>query len=344
MPYTVQSTEKLRKSGADYETKALLYLMNFRSDSDEIHYFVIDFFNDLTGIDRYASKMWDLQSKGAKNNSPKTIGKELVTLFKNFISDFKFDFYILFMGGATSSLRIDESLASFDISNVKSLAKKNIIAGLKEEANAKEYIDNSFITDEKIDEFLNLVLFVIDDKDATEYVQEIVKGHTKIIPEEKVLQTIFNEIRNKQSEKKNTCVEGITINATDEVIDYCRHLTNSEIRLLALQRIINWQPLNKNIPISFIPIYNKWPPEIQREKIDECQQTLCRALFNNNNADAFWSLFETIYEIVVKSPNEDIQDIYNNINPDLKKANTDFDVISLKYYIAVIKDGIQSDN
>lgn len=248
------------------------------------------------------------------------------------------------MGGATSSLRIDESLASFDISNVKSLAKKNIIAGLKEEANAKEYIDNSFITDEKIDEFLNLVLFVIDDKDATEYVREIVKGHTKIIPEEKVLQTIFNEIRNKQSEKKNTCVEGITINATDEVIDYCRHLTNSEIRLLALQRIINWQPLNKNIPISFIPIYNKWPPEIQREKIDECQQTLCRALFNNNNADAFWSLFETIYEIVVKSPNEDIQDIYNNINPDLKKANTDFDVISLKYYIAVIKDGIQSDN
>lgn len=29
MSYTVKSSEKLRKSGADAETKALLYLMNF---------------------------------------------------------------------------------------------------------------------------------------------------------------------------------------------------------------------------------------------------------------------------------------------------------------------------
>ena len=36
MPYTVQSSEKTRKSGAEGETKALLYLMNFRSDSNEI--------------------------------------------------------------------------------------------------------------------------------------------------------------------------------------------------------------------------------------------------------------------------------------------------------------------
>lgn len=48
MSYTVKSSEKLRKSGAETETKALLYLMNFRSDSDDIHYFVVDFFNYLT--------------------------------------------------------------------------------------------------------------------------------------------------------------------------------------------------------------------------------------------------------------------------------------------------------
>ena len=34
MSYTVKSSEKLRKSGAETETKALLYLMNFRSDSE----------------------------------------------------------------------------------------------------------------------------------------------------------------------------------------------------------------------------------------------------------------------------------------------------------------------
>lgn len=80
MSYSVKSTERLRKSSAEMETKALLYLMNFRDDSDEIHYFIVDFFNDLTGMDRSSSTTWDIQSKGATNASPKAIGKELVTL------------------------------------------------------------------------------------------------------------------------------------------------------------------------------------------------------------------------------------------------------------------------
>lgn len=48
MAYTVKSSERLRPSAADTETKALLYLMNFRDDSDEIFFFVVDFFNDLS--------------------------------------------------------------------------------------------------------------------------------------------------------------------------------------------------------------------------------------------------------------------------------------------------------
>lgn len=60
MSYTVKSSEKTVKSGAEGETKALLYLMNLRADSDEINYFVVDFFNDLTGMDRFATKLWDV--------------------------------------------------------------------------------------------------------------------------------------------------------------------------------------------------------------------------------------------------------------------------------------------
>ena len=48
MAYVVKSSERLRPSGADTETKALLYLMNFRQDSNDIYYFLVDFFNDLT--------------------------------------------------------------------------------------------------------------------------------------------------------------------------------------------------------------------------------------------------------------------------------------------------------
>ena len=67
MVYTVSSTEKTNEKATEYETKALLYLMNFMPDSDEIQYFVIDFFNDLTGIDSLADKAWDVQSKGESN-------------------------------------------------------------------------------------------------------------------------------------------------------------------------------------------------------------------------------------------------------------------------------------
>ena len=97
MTYVVKSSERLRPAASETETKALLYLMNFREDSEEVYYFVVDFFNDLTGMCKMADKMWDVQSKGAKNSSPKMIGKELVTLYKNYLSDFEFSCFILFL-------------------------------------------------------------------------------------------------------------------------------------------------------------------------------------------------------------------------------------------------------
>ena len=119
MSYTVKSSEKLRKSGSEAETKALLYLMNFRPDSDDIYYFVVDFFNDLTGMDSMASRLWDVQSKGAHHVSPKTIGKELVTLFKNFMSPLTFEAYILFIGSVTGTLRKIPLLQPLDLKTSK---------------------------------------------------------------------------------------------------------------------------------------------------------------------------------------------------------------------------------
>ena len=68
-------------------------------------------------MDRFAENLWDVQSKGAKNNSPAAIGKELVTLFKNYLSDLDFREYILFLGGVSSTVRINDSLNVFDIKN-----------------------------------------------------------------------------------------------------------------------------------------------------------------------------------------------------------------------------------
>lgn len=345
MSYTVSSSERLRGIAAEYETKALLYLMNFRDDSDDIHYFVVDFFNDLTGMDRFADNLWDVQSKGAKDNSPAAIGKELVTLFKNYLSDLEFKHLILFLGGVSKSVRADETLDIFDISNIKIESLAKLKEGLKNEAISKTYINNSDITDENIDEFLKIVLFVVDNKKPCEYVKAIIKNHPAIIPEERILNAIFNEIRNTQSELKNTTVEGVVIQTSDEVLQYCRHLTNSEIKLMTLNRIINRNPVEKNsIPPSFLPIYTSWVPEKQRDMLDQCVQTLCKALFNKNAASEFWALFENIYMLIVKHPDYSVQSIYQALDIDKRNASPDFDAVSLKYFISVVKDGIQNDH
>lgn len=345
MPYTVRSSERTRSSGAEHETKALLYLMNLRSDSNEIHYFVVDFFNDLTGMDRFAENLWDVQSKGAKNNSPAAVGKELVTLFKNYLSDIDFKEYILFLGGVSSTVRVDDTLDIFDLSNVNPSALSKLKEGLKKEAEEKTYINDSDVTDSNIDDFLQKVTFVVDNNSPSEYVKAIIKDHPDIIPEERILSAIFNEIRNAQSELKNTVVEGVVIQTTDEVLRYCRHLTNSEIRLLALNRIINRNPVEKNsIPPSFLSIYTSWVPEKQRELLDGCVQTLCRALFNKNAASEFWNLFENIYSLIVANPTYTVQEIYQSLDTQIRNASPDFDAVSLKYFISVVKDGIQNDH
>ena len=341
MSYIVKSTEKTRKTGAETETKALLYLMNLRKDSDEIFYFIVDFYNDLTGMDKFSDKMWDVQSKGAKGNSPKTIGKELVTLFKNFICDFEFADYILFVGGVSNTVRIDDTINSFGIENVKEDAVGKIIDGLKEEAANKEYIDDKKITDDNIKEFLKKVRFVVDDRKSSEYVKAIIKDYPRLIQDEKVLEAIFNEIRDKQSSKKNVQIaEGIVIETQDEALNYYRHLTASEIRLLTLQRIINKNPIEQGVPRAFMPIYRKCPPEREQDLIQDCQTDLARALFNKNSVESFWALLEEIYTIILKDSSLDVEAIYKKIDRRIRNNANDFDTLSLKYFIAQIKDGI----
>lgn len=112
---------------------------------------------------------------------------------------------------------------------------------------------------------------------------------------------------------------------------------------MTLQRIISRDPLEKGVPVSFHPIYSAWSPEKQKEMLEECQRALCRALFNKNAADGFWFLFENIYNLIVNYPTETVQQLFVRIKalPDCVSRCPDFEVISLKYFIAVVKDGIQ---
>ena len=110
-----------------------------------------------------AGKLWDVQSKASKDAYPKDIGRELVTLYKNYISGFGFSEYILFLGAVPNTFRKDNSINIFQIDNIQESACESVRSGLLEECQNKTYIDNSAITNESIDGLLNLVWFVVDD-------------------------------------------------------------------------------------------------------------------------------------------------------------------------------------
>ena len=74
--------------------------------------------------------------------------------------------------------------------------------------------------------------------------------------------------------------------------------------------------------------------------IEQCQRSLCMALFNNSAAQGFWKLFEEIYTLLMKYPNRNIDFIFQQIDGVLIDECPNFDVLSLKYFIAKIKEGL----
>lgn len=114
MGYIIRSSEKTSSSASEMETKALLHLLCEDGGNGNIVGFAIDFFNDVTGMDRNALRLYDIQSKGT-DSGPSALGQELVTLYKNYISEFKrfFVAQILFVRSVTRPVLGDQLLTEF---------------------------------------------------------------------------------------------------------------------------------------------------------------------------------------------------------------------------------------
>ena len=206
----------------------------------------------------------------------------------------------------------------------------------------KTYIDNSEIIDNKINTFLSKVHFVIDDKEKSEYVKKIVRLNPTIMPKDDVLIAIFNEIMNAQASKKNNkVVENITLTLPNEAISYGRHLSVTEIKMLVLNRILTQEVVGEKLPLSFTPIYNLYPEEKRKSMLEDCQLDFSKALFDTSSQDDYWKLFEGVYELVKDNPEDDVNTIFNKLDVELKNRCRHFNVLSLKYFISKIKDGLE---
>lgn len=136
-------------------------------------------------------------------------------------------------------------------------------------------------------------------------------------------------------------MENIIIETTHEALNFSRHLTAGEIKILAISRIINRDPFEKGPPLPFYLILNSVPDEREKDVILESQLSLSRALFNKNNANTFWRLFENTYSTIIQNPMDNVNVLYDKLDHDIVEQCFDFDVISLKYFISLIKDGIE---
>ena len=350
--YHISSSEEHRQSGDDYETKSMLYLLEFHKDHNEMFYFVVDFFNDMSGVNEQCTQIWDLQSKANKNEGAKGIGRKLVTLFKNYISSLKpfIKSYILFIGGVGNMVRTDKSQNVFSIQNVNDNSKKSIIEGLIDEGKSTSYIDKSKLNESLINNFLNEILIVIDDKEPEEYIKLILNHYssTLILDDEK-LKAIFKEIREKQHSKKyERPIKNDVINEIKDFKKYNRGLTENEIRLLIVQRAItqtNKFEKHVNFPNNFPmeELTGKSSTEKKQILVD-CHSNMLKTIFHNEK-ESFWNLFNNIIQLVKdkENENENARTIYLKLDED-NKNNPALDELSLIYFIALIKDCFDYDD
>lgn len=340
MPYSFLSSERTTSSANTMEARALLHLLGYDEFSDDIAGFAIDCFNDVTGMDNMGLRLYDIQSKAAKSG-PADIGRSLVTLFNNYVSEFN-EYFVeetLFLGSITSTVLTDGDLSTFGysdmIDNTRQIVRHNLIS----ECHKKEYVEEKSITDENIDMFLNQVVFVVAKQDDADCIKPLIKSSAILVPASKKLHSIFIEIRDAQSTIKNKpSIAGKSIRYPDEVYNYGRVLKRRDIELLVITRIINSNPLEAGIPSSFLPILQKQECGTENDVTEDCQLALSCQMFEKNLPKSFWDLLGAIVTVIDNANDADVETIYRAIDCDICASCTHLDILSIEYFIALVKD------
>ena len=344
MQYVFDTTEQTTASGNAAETRALLHLLCFDDDRGKIDAFAIDCFNDVTGMDDPSTALFDVQSKATTNTSPRQIGKDLVTLYKNYVSEFALYFksYTLFLGGISSTVLADSSLTSFGFEDIRPEAQEKVKNGLREACDKKGYLDSSLVTDETTEQFLHVVKFVLSKSADIDYIRPLIRTSAAVMPNERDLQRIFNEIRNAQSSIKNRAsIANRFIEDPSQVWDFSRVLRRRSIDLLLIERVINRNPMKDPVPTSFTSYLDSQAPEEEDELIEDCRNAISLQYLDKNNKDVFWKLLDAIVTELDNDPDAGIETVYDRIDNATRSDCQHLNKPALLYFIANIKDGMK---
>ena len=337
--YQFKNTEKNSSKASDFETKSMLYLIWKRSDSKMVNCVTFDCFNDISWINKWFNKIWDIQAKNEQNLNPKKIWEYLYTLYKNYNSIFPFNVFIFFCPKLEDNYKIDNSKLSYWIDNIK----KNILERIKNWL-IEKVIHVEKITTPEIDTFLTFVTFVEDNYSSeNNYIKTITSFKNTNIKSDDFYNTIFKELKSILLTKKNNKnIEDEIIYNVSDVIKFDRYLYKKDIEQIVISRII-WTNLFHSeiqwlyIPNSFKPIVSTLNnfDDIQ-DLIEACQSDLSRAIFNKSNKKSFWNITEKIITYLNDSLDREVNIIYNKLFEKYKFTNSYFSENSIKFLISII--------
>lgn len=343
MTYTFRNTEMNNDKASNFETKSLLYLIGQRTDSKDVLYVTFDCFNDVNGISEKFDKIWDIQSKNEKSLNPKKIGTYLYTLFDNFTSIFSFEEFIFFCPKLKPEYKIDITKTTYNLDNIIEKTFERIKTGLTEEI---ERVQKNSITQAlNIENFLKKVLIVEDNITDNDYIKAVTKFKNTNLKNDDFYNSLFNDLRDIQTTKKNSCIENTSITEIREVLNFRRHLSTKDIETLIISRIIGCEIFKyKSIPIYFSPILDGMDIEDKKDLLQECNSNLSKAFFNKNQNKVFWNVCEMIVEYITNTTDKNVENIYELLFVKYAfKKNSYLTKETILYLISIIIEGL-NDN
>lgn len=339
--YTIKNTEKNNEKASEYETFSLLYLLGLRSDKNDIDIVLIDCFNDVTGANDQVNRLWDVQSKGHKSNTPLQIGRHLITLYANFLSNFPFSHLILFLETVDTIHVLDDNQRYFGFSNFMLASKGKIVEGLSKEAEKRGISAHPLHSEQRMFAFLDKVDFAICLRNKAVNVKSLVEFKNKELRPDELFENIFNEIRDRQTALKNLNLENTQLVNPSDILAFKKYISKDQVITLVINRLVGIELFNNlSIPINFSPYTQSLHPEDIRDLIQECNASVCRTFFNKNNKIYVWELLECIIKLVMSNTKSSVDELFTSIPENLRKKVPTLDDISTKFFIARVKDGL----
>ncbi|MBN2729331.1 MAG: hypothetical protein JXR53_08910 [Bacteroidales bacterium] len=334
--YVFENTERFAKKANDFEAKSLLYLLGSHPDKVAIQTCTIDCFNDVTGINE--DRLWDLQSKNYSTITPKMIGGFLITLYKNFVSDFDFEDFILFVPTIEQKRLEEGAVPPYSYSDFTMESKDKINEGLESEIKTKG------LSPEKLKEFLGKIRIVTDNRKIASYVKSVCSFRRKTVVGNESYERIFKEIRDKQTALKNSEIEGIKIEKPSDVLQLGRHISRADIETLIITRLVGGELFkNRGIPPEFHSETRGMDVDGIRDVIQECNSNLAKAFFDKNKSKTAWKVFEVLLEALQLGKNPTIDEALEKVMEINGIPNTILNERTIKYLASIMKEGLHED-